>query len=618
MKLFYSESIEDFKRLVKLNKGNTTNCLLLTMNYELVKYAEKVCQIEIEELDLARHGEIPIVDNVISEVMNILTVNLNAESIYLCQCMYHSNSGLQGEIAYTVVLLQKIHIIFEKYRIDEIFLCINHKYQLNTNIIMQYAKKNYIKIKTSHLLKNELFTYKGNLKENVILSKIFLVSKMYYVLKNLKNFLLFFRKAISSKGKIRHDEYSVGLLFCDHSIKNFNWVLPIAKSFDANMKTNIICMGAEEKEREWKKFGFKSENIENYITFTGLYKALIKNKNIKKKINLKPEYFNNISLKIGKEENHWARLFYPYVKQYVESQILRNCFLDECVKEHLKSNKYLAISGWGNSNNIYTRLFYFNTIRIVAPPTYFFVELIGVWGVYENEPDFEMFDYYFVNCKKNIDNLQTRYPKTKFFHINLPLYIKADIGSLKSEVTNERIKILWAPSGTVSSSFHKSNNEMLKYLIQKNCDIYVKFHPNVKEVVIEEYKSLYKDSNCIIFCEPKGAFAEIVQMCDILITTVSFSIFDGIIAQKPVISFVLNDWYKYVQEFYGIERHKNIEDVITMLNEVLNDSQSFIRWRNQRIDAQNCFILNEFFPNEEEGPHSVVRIIEKVIGDLVI
>lgn len=258
------------------------------------------------------------------------------------------------------------------------------------------------------------------------------------------------------------------------------------------------------------------------------------------------EYFTELKKILIAVNNFQLDSEYEYLDKSIKHRILQQALInvpdrfivDAIAKNFYKWNQYQCIETWLGSNDIYSRIAYYNTRK---RGTIFFRVLTGENMIMKNpcyeEVDKEMLSWCFFIGKTN--RLKEFYEKSGWKGEAISLSGKGWNFEEYSKESDDEFSVLWAPSyplkGYLSEIiFNKINDRILKVLESWDIKLYVKYHPNYPQVSVDNIMNEYK-SNTIFFERKEQGIENIIKKVDLVVTTNSSIVVDSIKAATPVV-----------------------------------------------------------------------------------
>lgn len=509
---------------------------------------------------------------------------------YLFEVDYSiEGSGIAQEVANIVYKVEVCKNYQEQYEVEEIFIFCNKYNCLETEIFREIAGQKNLGLK---------IIYRKSWNLDSIKDRIFITSSKK--VKNLK-YLFYYAKLVQKygclfgcyfKNKKYRDvpvkNYDVGRVCFTDAIKHYNWGIDKIKEYRKKLSLNIICSGTmPETYERFTKDGFNASQFEeSYLDLKYIFKELklyfywlkILLKRTKK---LQVTYLN---LDI-------SNMIYHRIKQHLLVMVPEAVIIDSIAKGYFEKNKYKMIEGCMGGNNIYTRLFYYNTR---AEETIFFREL--------NYDAYPLECIYMDEVESNVIGIRFfcgwhRNEIYQFYQANgwngEAILLESAVGRVKAERKRKPEKntiILWAPSYPDGSScsyntWFSLNIEIIESLKKMmNVTLLIKYHINQDDDSIEFLKKKY-ESDKVVFINKKDAIEPYIREADIVMTNPSTVIYDAMLMNRITIAIMSGAQVSLKNELNFITCI-DTEKTINYVNKLIACEEAWV----SRLDKQSEYV----------------------------
>ena len=511
------------------------------------------------------------------------------EKKYLLEIEYHIEGGIGQTVTKLLNSYDLMQELFSRYRVNRIYAYCNEENSANYELLYEFALKEKI----------PLVSYFDNLWSRCLYSCTDKYKNFKYFCYILKNVFWGIKRILFSaflpKRKMEEKQYEIGILFASESIKHINWSKDRIRKMNTNFRTNVICCLVPKAYTFWKKEGINATLFDyDYLGLKDCVNAVFKYCDCLRIIWKRIAHINEIN--INKKE-----LSNPIVhrlKQHLLLDGFRNFLIDAAMKNFFRINHFEIIETWFRSNDIFSRMAYYNTRETGT----LFYGFLGTENTLMKMPVFEEVDKKLLSfCFfRGVDA-----PKAASFFRNSGYKGETIILHRsgwknetyeKNEKSEDVYTVLYAPSypadGYFShASFEQINTLILEKLPLQNVEVLVKYHMNHDKGIekrIEKRIRLLHARNKVIIVNREEEIQKYIDKADLVITTNSSVIVDAIRRNTPVITLLEGDLAGIDERFENTRGvFKDTKEAIEYIISIKNNQQEV---QTLLEEEQRCMI----------------------------
>lgn len=389
-----------------------------------------------------------------------------------------------------------------------------------------------------------------------------ILDNLWNIIKNSKQC----RKDKDSRSVIK--QYDIGFILVFDTNKHINWLLNSLKSFSGKMNYCVFCMGADGARQKLQKMGYAAESVEKYYKARYIFQSI-------------PDYVRDAhiiakavkkNVKCSFQDIDIRNIILDLYLRSLREEKLSNLIYEKIITAFLYENKVYLLTGNGDTNYISCLIFY-HIVQKLGMNTMFYkdnttLELLNVekmvYEPYSNIMNFRFFS----KGSRYLKALLTGGWKGKVYYFHDLLYynVYKKYDKIVTEI-NEKAKVLWAPSYPTKGiysimGFLADNKFIIEECKNKDFDLYIKYHPNQDDSLIQSFFREAERYTNIYFINKQEAIEGYIEKADIIITTPSTVILDTALKKKLVICLVDSQRYqlvKHIEAGFIIKRQEELK-----------------------------------------------------------
>lgn len=440
---------------------------------------------------------------------------------------------------------------------------------------------------------------------------------------NINSLINIIKISRENRENIKNEEkqYDIGIILVSNANKHINWLLNSLKNYDTKLCYCIFCMKADKARKELQKYGKEAKSVEAYYKTKFLLQSIpiyLKDVHLITRTIRKSEkrFFQDIDIK--KVVNKL------YLKKLREEK-LSNVIYERIIMSFLQKNRVYLLTGDGDTNFISNQIFY-NIIQKLKMNTLFYKDNTGLEIINVEGKIFEPYSYitdfrFFTRGSKYLEALLAGGWKGKFFYLSDLTYADAyNKYDMIEQNINQKVHILWAPSYPVKGHYSMKNfildNEfIIKECKNKDFELYIKYHPNQDDALVQDYIKENKDIRNIHFINKQESIEPYIEKSDIVITTPSTVIIDAALKKKLVICLVDFKSYQLVSHIEGgfIIRERETLQISEYVKIAMEKLEQNSKYENY-LKKQKSFIRT-FFECDNDM-NDINDIFQSIIVDI--
>ena len=438
---------------------------------------------------------------------------------------------------------------------------------------------------------------KDNMKEWVKCTNLSYYYRNYRTIKNI----IKIRKGGNSSPL--SDE--IWILHSSDATKHIEWQKECIETYMKDFNYRIICINAPLANANFNENRINSVNLED-IFHCKIIPSAIWNSNIDIRKIVKTIENN---FKVNYKGIDITKKIKEICLKYIKTCSLKNVIYYLLLNKFLKYNDTRLLTGDGDSNNVLNRTAYecskenkkyIKIFKETASGSVFAEESFSIY-----EPNSNIFSFRIFHEKSILESI---YRKQGWMgHAYYSNRIN-DTSSRynKYEILNTRIKVLWAPSypfvGVYSfSDFSHENGMILEGANKIGYDLTIKYHPNHPSDIISEIKN--KLPLYVKLVDKNLSIHECINACDVIITTPSTVIYDGMRAHKPVVCIVSDNTFSYVSHMMEVILIVNCKEMdINRIIDYVKDNYYEI------VDKQDIFLKEYYYTKPDTSISEIIRM----------
>lgn len=509
---------------------------------------------------------------------------------YLFEVDYSiEGSGVPREMANIIYHTETCVSFFEKYLFDSIYIFCNKNNYLLTEIFREIAKQRHVSIK---IIYKKVLNI-DDIKDRIFISSSKIIKKLKYIFYYVEMFKRFFQLLYSffgcrkyRKQPVRH--FELGRICFSDAIKHYNWGLGKIKAYRQQLDLNIICAGTEPKTLErFINNGFCATQFEeSYLELSYILREIWLYfywlRKLKKRI---------VGMHMACMQLDISDIVYHRMQQHFLLTVPKAIAIDCRAKGFFNKNKYKIIEGGMGGNNIYTRIFYYNTR---SEQTLFFREsnydTAPIEPVFMEEVETNVIGLRFL-CGESRKKIYEFYRKSGWR--GEAVLLQSPVGKVKAERkrrTQENMVVLWAPSYPLEgfctyNKWYEQNEKMIEGLMNINrTHLVVKYHINQDEYSISTLMEKY-ESDRVTFINKREAIEKYIEDADIVITNPSTVIYDAMLMNRITVAVIKGAQVPLRKELDFITCTDE-EETIGLVSELIENERMWV----DRLDQQSSFV----------------------------
>lgn len=578
-------NVEDELRWIK--EYNIDNCCIGTINYSFYAKCKKEGK-EIIFFDLEKAVPYKTINNLIDEINVIIEECVKKEYLYT-----FSNHPIWELSRHLASILLYIDYFIELRRLKEIdtIYTVDNKANWVINeaifLVMQNERENYVILdENSGKRKECLYTLKDS----------------YYDTEKRKKSLRenlqvddFFRywKRFRKKKKVSKNEFTIGVM---HEFKKMgrhaDWRINFAKVLSKHFEVNLINLYHIEENVEFANDGISVDYVEDYfnrIDFFLAYAGYIKDiMHIEKELKRK--------LRFLYKEINMQHYLYQKVMNRLRRECLERIYIDSCIKEYFKYNKYKFIYTATGTFNSEGRMMYYNTRKHNTKLFQYIQTSVCDYPVNDVHAD-EVAIRIFTNDKMKANRMQNIEYSGALYYAPEEFIYESHYKKVSEKRFHKKISILFTPAepcvGFVSTKrYFEVCHEVLNALQKEKCEVIVKNHPNIDKAVEAEVIKEYSGVKNVKFVPADASLSEAMEECDCVIASnLSTVLLDATLAQRPVFGIKYQENHGIVEIIQdGFKIYDKVCELCDDIIAVINDKESAKAKFDDMVKRQNAYI----------------------------
>lgn len=418
------------------------------------------------------------------------------------------------------------------------------------------------------------------------------------------------------KIKVNADKISgnmdVGILVRSESIRFIDWREKAADRLTGGFTVMMICVDSPKAADKLKQDGYPAECAESYVSIILLAKRVWKYLReclIYKKLGKSINYsYNNLDISI---------LLRRFFLIHIYSDVFTASIDKIILEEYYRKKEFKIIRAWGSEDFAITRASYYCTLN--SRPLYYLdydypfapVELYSAWS--------KIMDVRFLATQYDkYTFVQDQGFKGRNYVIPAIEYTAEFADGYKDNnfIYNNNLTILWAPGAlikgfTTISSLRQCLNGLCEYICNTEYNLMIKFHPKQDLKVYKDIISKYEPYPNIQFVEKETRIKDVLEKADIVISSFSTVLNDGVIMGKPVICVAIDDLTLYMLKNLrrGLYLCNRLGQLVFLLNKWRYKPDVFERWRSLVLERQYDYFQRVYGDNHHSPGDIMVNIL---------
>lgn len=603
------KDISDIKKMF----FNRDDILIYTKNRKLyLKTKEEGKNIYLLDTNEKLYDIADDVWGVIDELNQFVDKYLPKETAHLYELSYHIEGGVEQELLDFILDLRYFDRLIRQFSVEEIYVTHNKNYvseQAAIRIIKRARKINVLEDK------KRAYSY-VSLVQN--LRDIVLKSIEAQTLKLLLKKVKVVGSVKKSKGEFSENSINIGFIKRTINEKVVNWSRPILEEIaKRNLKYEIICANRKEAHF-WKGKGYDADYLERYINLCDIVKVY-------------SEFYKYTKI-VKKNRKKLQIAYLGYDISQISFDILIKSLLNSTAemvsynlgaKNFFKHKNFQVIFMHGNTNFPINRCCYYANKLYDKSPIFTLMpgDLLPIKGAYF-QPYLFMLDLVFgvsipamaVDRKMHVNEMQPPFYNISSTIIENGIRIRKEENK---EKVDDSFSVLWAPSYPLKgfsdyTVFETCNERVVSEVLEEDCHLYVKFHPNQNMDETVYLVKQYIDNSKLEIIDKKENIFEVFKKVQIVITDPSTVMLEAAARGLPVICIAAGSLFDSVS-FYeeGLWIFKSIEDAMQLIVKLIRDKEYFAQWKSMTIGRQDDFFKP--FVNIEQGLPFVLNKLEEKI-----
>ena len=382
-------------------------------------------------------------------------------------------------------------------------------------------------------------------------------------------------------------EKEIGILYCCKSSynKHVSWTMRRAEMIGGNPE--VICYYNTDDVGKFNKMGVATSCLEDYFSVNDF---INKYDEVKRE---RTEILSHIisELEVSFIGVNLTKYLVIKLRNLYYRNMLELVYIDVCMKEYFKYNKYDYICVWGDTNFWETQFCYkyakLNNTKLFVMHGQIFINA-KIW-----QPNENIVSVAFISNNRQKEFYSSNY-QGKFCMIPDIYwgirYRKNGCISVNKKIGIFPTKIV--PGYTTQYFYYDVLLVMIEKLLEKGYEIIFKNHPGRTEEDINykwenEVKRKFRDNKNFIYMNSEILIEKALEECSVAITDISSIVLDAINLQKVSFCIVDEQGYRWISHHADeLCIYKDLTRLLNRIDAVLTDDTIY----KEIINKQNVYL----------------------------